>query len=435
MVDPKYVVCVSGIPSDAKVIDLVHQFSKAGDVEYVLPVQEAHSGCFTGRGYVVYKDEDSAVRATGTLTGTSLEKSKTLKFTVCAADSSHVAEITTLLGRDRLDDLHLSAITGTGLDFVTQLTDKLSSLADSEVLQLVSNFKTARGDAVIPHGPALAASYSVHSPKLPTFTGARDQVGSYEHWRSQVRTLLSDRTNSEMQILSAIHQSVKGTAGSVLLSMPEGSTTSDVLETFDTYFGNVLPLDILTNQFHSSLQEPNEDVVSWSCRLRWLLGLIHQKQPMSGSEYQRLLRSKFWNGLVSSDMQEATRYRYECDESFNEIFTACRTYESRPKKKGDKKAVSAHQMTSQPDSSFDKLFKRLDSMESRFNSRLDRMDARLDQVERTQTASAKRKPAPATVTDSSSSNSRELYCSRCRRNTHTAETCHAKRDKYGKWLN
>ena len=71
-------------------------------------------------------------------------------------------------------------------------------------------------------------------------------------------------------------------------------------------------------------------------------------------------------------------------------------------------------------------------MESRFNSRLDRMDARLDQVERTQTTSAKRQPAPATVTDSSS---RELYCSRCRRNTHTAETCHAKRDKYGKWLN
>lgn len=448
MVDIKCVITIHGIPPDAKFDVLESHFGKAGDIAHLLPVQETHSGLFTGRGYVIYKDEASVSTAVSDLTGTSLKGGEAFKFSVTAAEPSTVAEVTTLVGRARLDSLSLSSITGSGVDFVHQLAGRLSKLTDDEVTQLFSEMRTARGSAVIPPGKT---SYSLLTPKLPSFSGIKDQTGGYEQWRSHLKTLMSDDSTSEAQVLSAIHQSVKGTAGNVLLSMPEGSNSSAILATFDKYFGNVLPVDALKRQFHSSWQEPKEDVVTWSCRLHRMLDLIQQKQPMTRIIYHQMLRSKFWDGLSSKDIKEATRYRFETDETFDEIFAACRTLEmqrsvpSRPDDKSVRRSVTTSQMastsadSSKNDSSlYDKLFKRLDSLDSRFSSKLDKVEKRLSKVEKKRTSmgrgSRQNDNGGATAGTGSTSTSDEPFCTRCKRNSHSVDTCHAKWDRDGKPL-
>ena len=119
------------------------------------------------------------------------------------------------------------------------LPSKLSSLSDTEVIQLIAELKAGRGDSLqLPTGKA---TYTVVAPKLPSFSGNHDKPGSYEQWRSHLKSLINDDAIPESQILSAIHQSVRGTAGSVLLSMPEHSTSPTIVDKFDKYFGNILP--------------------------------------------------------------------------------------------------------------------------------------------------------------------------------------------------
>ena len=215
-----------------------------------------------------------------------------------------------------MDKLNISAISGSGVTFVDQLADKLSSLADSEIADLFAKMKAKRGDFMP------AKNYAVITPKLPSFSGNSDKTGNgYDQWRSQLKTIMSDQSCSDSHVLNAIHQSVRGTAADVLLSLPDGSKPSDILDKFDKYFGNILPLDVLTHQFHTSQQEPNESVVNWSCRLQKMLDLIHQKRPMPKCEMEQLLRSKFWNGLYSSFIKDATRHRYDNAEEFEEILT------------------------------------------------------------------------------------------------------------------
>ena len=230
--------------------------------------------------------------------------------------------------------------------------------------------------------------------------------------------------------------------------MPEGSQPSDILSKFDMYFGNVLPLDVLRDQFFSSHQEANEDMVSWSCRLHKMLDLICQKQSMSQVEYMSVLRSKFWNGLASKEIQQSTRHRYDYDETFEEIFAACRTLETSKNQipKADTsssrhsgKTVASHQVSSvstgQTDiSNMNKLFHRLDAMENKFSSKLNGIESRLSKVERLQSSAPARSASGSSAAASGGRTSDPPFCSRCKRNTHSVDQCHAKKDKYGRPL-
>ena len=338
------------------------------------------------------------------------------KLSLEAVQSERSADITILLGKKRLDTLNLTSIVGKGSDFIDQMVDKLSALSDFEVSQLFSKMKSKRGHGLFQSTER--TTYAVSSPKLPSFSGNQDKSGiGYEQWRSQLKTLLADQSYSDFQIMNAIHQSVKGTAGDVLLSMPEGSTSHDILDKFDKYFGNVLSVDMLTEQFHSSKQQPKENVVTWSCRLQRMLDHIGQKEHMPRSYYDQLLRAKFWNGLSVKHIKEATRHRFENSESFDEIFAAARSLELEEshfsKLLISKNVVSQQVAASEPTPEspvLTKIFNRLSKIEA-----------------------SSKQPRRTSLSGQSPADD-DLFCSRCKRNTHRLETCHARKDKYGKPL-
>ena len=150
MVDIICAIAVHGVPPDVSSEEMMQHFGTSGDITHLLLVRESHSTQCTGRGYVMYKTSDSAADAIDKLAGSSITGKETHKFSIEAATSSQFAEITTLLGKHRLDSLNLPPWTGSpvGVDFVHQLVHKLSSLSDLEVNQLFAEMKNSRGDAI-----------------------------------------------------------------------------------------------------------------------------------------------------------------------------------------------------------------------------------------------------------------------------------------------
>ena len=391
----------------------------------MLVVRESHSNLCTGRGYIIYSNASAAAKALSQLNGSEFLGDASNKFSLEAVDSKYVAEITTLKGQARINELNLSSIVGTGTDLVDQLANKLSHLPVGDIDRLVQKIST-RGAGTI--------NRPVVTPRLPSFSGRREKSETgYDHWRSQFKSLLADSSYSDSQVLYAVHQSVKDTAGDVLLSMPDGSTSSDVLTRFDSYFGNVLPIDSLTQNFHSSKQEANETVVSWSCRLQRMLDLMNKKDPMTRSTYDRLHRSKFWNGLYAKDIKEATRHRFENGEDFEEIFAASRALESEARldkvnPNTKKSAPLAHQIVSTEASD---QSRKLDKVLQRLSTIGDRL-VKLESQKLSKPPKYRGEKGNSEASKNSSSDS--IYCTRCKRKSHSVDTCHAKIDKYGKPL-
>ena len=332
-------------------------------------VTESHSNLCTGWGDVVYSDIKSATAAVKTLAESNFKGQS--KLTVTETSTSHISEIVTLCGQACVDSLNVSSLTGGGSTAIDQLVKSLSPFSDDEIADLILRLKTTRS---LGTSSTDKTTFAVMTPKLPSFTGDKKEKGGtgYEQWRSQLKALQSDASYSDLLILNAIHQSVKGTAGSLLLSMPENYHSKDVLEKFDLYFGNVLPVDMLINQFHSSFQEPKEDVVQWSCRIQNMLDQIKQKKPsMPRSEFQQLLRSKFWNGLQPGYVKTSTRYRYDTGEEFDEIFAAARNLELECKQTSQSsaaihKSFVSHQVAAASNTpNTPKILHRLSNMENR----------------------------------------------------------------------
>jgi hypothetical protein len=413
------VISFQGIAPDATIADLDTQFSIAGIVEHLLPIREAHSNLCTGRGYVIYSEKKEAEEAVTKLNGLSFRGDDNYKLIITAASKPRLAEITTLIGKFRLSQLNIPSIIGQGSNFIDQLIIELDSLSDPEMIQLFAKIKTKRGPGILLNTDKTTV---VTSPKLPSFTGSKDKsdVG-YAKWRFQLQTLLSDGSYTDSQIFQTINQSVKDTAGSLLLSMPSNSSCKDVLDTFDKYFGNVFDVDTLTQQFHSSKQETKENVVMWSCRLQRMLDMINQKKPMIRQEYELKLRSKFYHGLRVKDIKTGCRHRYDNGEEFLEILAAARSLECE---ESSTKEIVSQQVAagskSDESSKHDKVLERLSSLEKQM--------AQLHAA-----GLSNRMNSNPSATNHSTTND-STFCTRCKRITHTIDKCHAKKDKYGKLL-
>ena len=143
MVDVSRAVSIFGIPPDAKDQELENHLGKVGSLESLLTVKEAHSNLCTGRGYAIYSNNTEAGKAITDLSGICLRDEETSsKLSLETVQTHRSADITTLLGKKRLDTLNLTSIVGKGSDFIDQMVDKLSSLSDFEVSQLFSKMKS-----------------------------------------------------------------------------------------------------------------------------------------------------------------------------------------------------------------------------------------------------------------------------------------------------
>ena len=91
----------------------------------------------------------------------------------------------------------------------------------------------------------------------------------------------------------------------------------DILAKFDSVFGNVLTPEALLGEFYQAKQG-DETVAAWACKLENLRRQL-MEGPMAHAATVEMLRSKFWYGLESKAVKNATRHHFECGLSYDNL--------------------------------------------------------------------------------------------------------------------
>ena len=168
------------------------------------------------------------------------------------------------------------------------------------------------------------------TPKLPTFSGSEEpQKGevTYEVWSFEVKCMRNSKAVPEGILLQIIRNSLKGNARSLLVSLGEQATVSQVLDKLDGFYGLVSTSETLMQEFYNDSQRENESIVQYGSRLESILTKAVKLAHIDNAAKDAMLRSKFWTGLKSKSLRNATRYLFDSIKDFQSLFKEIRKVE------------------------------------------------------------------------------------------------------------
>ncbi len=216
------------------------------------------------------------------------------------------------------------------------------------------------------------ASSGQTPPRISQFSGDSGAKGdvSYTQWRFEVSSLRRDGNYSAALVLQAVRRSIRGTASEVLLNLGEEVTIEDVLKKFELVFGNILPADVILEQFYTARQRDTEAVATWACRLEELVSQLRAKDAggTTGDAAKSMLRSKFYSGLRCGVLRNSLRHRYDAGATYEELLMAARVAEleeDSEKKKATAKVNQATTVDSQTAKKLDKVLAALEDVQKR----------------------------------------------------------------------
>ena len=71
-------------------------------------------------------------------------------------------------------------------------------------------------------------------------------------------------------------------------------------------------------EFYSAKQLPNENIVSWSCRIEEMIDRALDQGEVQESEMDEMLRVRFWHGL-QENLRDKSRHKYDQLQTFDEL--------------------------------------------------------------------------------------------------------------------
>ena len=166
--------------------------------------------------------------------------------------------------------------------------------------------------------------------KLQTFSGSEEpQKGevTYEVWSFEVKCMRNSKVVPEAILLQIMRNSLKGNARSLLVSLGEEATVSQVLDKLDGFYGLVSSSETLMQEFYNDSQRENESIVQYGSRLESLVTKAVKLAHIDNAAKDAMLRSKFWTGLRSKSLRNATRYLFDNITDFQSLFKEIRKVE------------------------------------------------------------------------------------------------------------
>lgn len=204
--------------------------------------------------------------------------------------------------------------------------------------------------------------------KLSMFSGTSKDA-SFETWEYEVKCLVRENLEADM-IKSAIRRSLKGDAARVLLNLGETPTVDQILTKFRGIYGQVQTGALLLQSYWSEKQKDDESVSNWGCRLEDLMQQLKEKKQVNQTDTEKMLCTKFWSGLRSSKLKDATRYKYETVDNFDQLRMEVRCVEQEYAEEKAATKARSHVTTtdtstsSQPSNDLvQQLLKRIDELE------------------------------------------------------------------------
>lgn len=145
---------------------------------------------------------------------------------------------------------------------------------------------------------------------------------------------------SEETIKQALRRSLKGQARKTMLHLGPNATINDIVLRLEENFGNIACEDTILSKFLNSEQEPDESIVAWSLRLEELMLQIEMRTTMSEREKKEKLRNRFWKGLYSAELRQATRTYFDSDTAYEQLKNKVRREEFEIKSTRSKKSYN-----------------------------------------------------------------------------------------------
>ena len=158
-----------------------------------------------------------------------------------------------------------------------------------------------------------------HVPKLPFFSGSaekKDEV-AFDLWAYEVRALQRDGIYQPQVLAQAIRRSLRGAASRTLLHLEGGADAWAILSRLESIYGTVVTDASLLQQFYTEEQQEGESVVAWGSRLQDIVVQLRQRGRLQATD--EMLRGRFWTGLRSERIKNATRHRFDSSGTFLEM--------------------------------------------------------------------------------------------------------------------
>lgn len=164
-------------------------------------------------------------------------------------------------------------------------------------------------------------------PKISLFSGSNSKnETSYDLWRYEVRSLMSNKLYEPDSIDYAVRRSLKGEAGRVAMHLGPKSSLPEILDKLDSIYGDVEKKADLLGDFFNARQREDENVTSWSCRLEDMIGKALTRGLIHKSEVNEMLHSVLYRGLRTS-LKLLSGHKFDAIEDFNTLRIALRQIE------------------------------------------------------------------------------------------------------------
>ena len=170
-------------------------------------------------------------------------------------------------------------------------------------------------------------SSTVHQPRISIFFGdtGKGEV-SYAQWVYEVKCLMLEKVHKQEVIKQAIRNSLRGEAANLLRRLGYGATIPDILDKFESVYGETDSKEHLLSKFYSSKQEEHETVTKWSCRLEDILATAVERKLVQADQVDEMLRNMFYQGLKPT-LKDICAYKFEQIKDFDKLRVAIRKIE------------------------------------------------------------------------------------------------------------
>ena len=159
----------------------------------------------------------------------------------------------------------------------------------------------------------------------------------------EVESLMASNQYSDFAISQAIRKSLRVPAKRVLLTMSATAPARDIISKLENVYGDVACGQAVIEEFYTSEQGADENVADWAVRLNEILKRAEDKGQVK-EDRNEILRTKFWRGLYSQDLKNATKIYFESEKDFEDLLVKVRTEDGemrKPKVEEKKKSTGA----------------------------------------------------------------------------------------------
>jgi hypothetical protein len=156
--------------------------------------------------------------------------------------------------------------------------------------------------------------FKLGPPKIPHFNGK-----DFEQWEMEIFCLLRTQMYPDYAIVQAIRHSLIGDTRQVLLTIKPTASAKEILEKIREIYGDIKTGDKAVQNFYSATQKEGESCSAWGIRVETLFQKAVEKGEISESKRESKLKERFWRGLYSEKLKNATRVSYESTDTFEKL--------------------------------------------------------------------------------------------------------------------